>query len=82
MFTKIWIAKHAVNITIAGAVQSAVTTIIINNTEKNEDDLVVKLPSAVVGVVVADKLRTRTDAMVDKTAAKIKNFKNRKDTTE
>ncbi len=82
MFTKLTIAKLAVNMTVAGAVQSAVTTIIISNTEKTEDDLVVRVPSAVVGVVVADKLLTRTDAMVDKTAAKIAKFKNRKDTTE
>ncbi len=82
MFTPVMVAKYAVNLTIAATVTSAATTIITNNTEKTEDDNIVKIPAAVVGYVVASKLRARSDAMVDKTAAAITKFKNRKDTTE
>jgi len=82
MFNKTEIAKYAVNIVVAATVTDACCTLISANTELEKDAKIVELPSAVVGYVVAAKLRTRTDAMVDKTAAKIKNFRNRKDTTK
>ncbi len=82
MFTKTMIAKHVVTTIVAAGVQSALTTIITNNTEKDEDEFIVKVPTAVVGFVVANKFRTQTDAMVDAVACKIETFRNRKDTTE
>lgn len=82
MFNKTMIAKYTVTTIIASAVQSAVITVVTNNTEKTEDDNIVTIPAAVVGYAVANALRDRTNAMVDGTVAKIQNFKNRKDTTE
>lgn len=79
---KTLIAKHTVSTIVSTTVANAVSNLITDNTETDKDDFVVQIPSAVVGYMVAHKLRPYTDAMVDKTVAKIQSFKNHKDTTE
>lgn len=77
LFTKTFIAKNAVQAVVAGLVQTGVSNLIVDNTEKTKDDLIVKIPSAVVGGVAANHLSKYTDAMVDWTITAYQNFKNR-----
>lgn len=75
MFITLDTAKLAANLTLQAVVAKKTATIIVNHTEKELDSPAVKIPSLLVGKIVADNLRDKTDYIVEKTAVRVAAFR-------
>lgn len=81
-FTARNVAKYAVKTIIAAKVSDSTANAIVNYTDHEEDELIVRIPAHVVGWGVSDKLQPYTDAMVDKTVDWFAAKRNKPESTE
>jgi len=75
-------AKYVAKAIVHGTVAKHVSHVIADHTRFEDDDMIVEIPSHMVGWYVSDKLKPITDTMVDKAADYIAAKRSKRNTTE
>lgn len=75
MTTKMDVAKFAADLTVKAVITNVVADLVARNTNLSEDDLVVKVGSAVAGYYAGEALKDRTHAAVEAVADWYTNFR-------